>query len=82
MSAHAPHLPYEHSKHTRPGVGCGCVEPDHPHAFPCPVCGATYDKSEMLSFVIWRCYDCGGGWFTSEEHRFQYQRSQRPRLPK
>lgn len=60
------HTPEKHVEHTA-DVPCGCAIPRKHDAFICS-CGAAY-TNEAFSFPVWRCYDCGASWYTSEAVR-------------
>ena len=65
------HTPRAHAKH-KDGVPCGCwTGEETERTTSCPMCGATYQLSEVLSFLLWRCYDCSAGWFTSPAPKYQ-----------
>ena len=60
-----PRLPRAHAQHLLDNqiITCGCTTPDKA-TFICK-CGACYDD-EVLSFNIWRCYDCNRSWISSQ----------------
>ena len=54
-----PHVPHRHADHdgSKP---CGCWLGDtSQQRVSCEWCGASYLRSEVVTFVHWRCYDCG-----------------------
>lgn len=54
---HLAHHPYEHDVH-KFGIECGCAHIDD-YIYICPNCSAVYNNV-VLSFLVFRCYDCGG----------------------
>jgi hypothetical protein len=54
------HIPINHKYHIKPGVACGCIDPNvfQSKYLSCKYCGAAYDFMEVLSFPVFRCYDC------------------------
>jgi hypothetical protein len=53
--------PDAHARHSN-GIPCGCWDGELQPTVTCDFCGATYLLSEVLSFPVWRCYDCGTAW--------------------
>lgn len=53
-------IPEHHKLHTG-SIPCGCIKDlddfNNPQAV-CLNCGATYDYIEVISYNIFRCYDC------------------------
>ena len=69
------HTPKAHKYHTD-GKPCGCwlgydLFGSYKPYIACPYCGAAYNRDEVIEFTIWRCYDCGAGWYTDWADKYQ-----------
>lgn len=57
----APHPPLAHKYyHKDERVPCGCAtDVRQAPTVVCKYCGAVYDWNAVVSFLSFRCYDCG-----------------------
>jgi len=52
------HTPKAHANHEKFNNECGCWTEGQKGRVAICDCGAAYMYSEVLTFPIWRCYDC------------------------
>ena len=55
------HTPYAHNTHES-HVPCGCALNVYIKEILTCKCGASYEWKEVVTFPVWRCYDCGRMW--------------------
>jgi len=65
-----PHTPYAHVLH-KENENCGCYI-GRGTPIICSHCGAAYEWETIITFPIWKCYDCDAQWWTSESNYLAY----------